>query len=95
MSKTKLTRNSAAEEAAIEAGIRTDPDTYVMSDEEFSQAAAEKRHRGRPVGSVAEVTKKPVTIRLDPDLVEAMRSSGPGWQTRANEVLRQGFLSPK
>ena len=47
------------------------------------------RRRGRPVGSVAAVTKTPVTLRLDPDALAHWRASGKGWQTRAAEVLRK------
>jgi uncharacterized protein (DUF4415 family) len=44
--------------------------------------------RGRPVGSVAAVTKSPVKLRLDPDVLAALRATGKGWQTRVNELLR-------
>lgn len=43
--------------------------------------------RGRPPGS----TKQAVSLRLDTELVTALRATGPGWQTRANEVLRKGM----
>ena len=33
--------------------------------------------------------KKPVTIRLDADVLEWFRSQGPGYQTRINRLLRQ------
>lgn len=52
-----------------------------------------KARRGRPVGSVASVTKTPVKIRLDPDIVAALRASGRGWQSRVNELLRREILS--
>ena len=42
--------------------------------------------RGRPK---AAVTKTPVTIRLDPDVVEHYRAMGKGWQSRMNEDLRK------
>ena len=51
-----------------------------------------KARRGRPMGSVMEVTKTPVKIRLDPDLVAALRASGRGWQTRVNDMLRRQVL---
>jgi uncharacterized protein (DUF4415 family) len=47
-----------------------------------------ERRRGRPVGSVAAVTKEPVKLRLDPDVLAALRASGEGWQTRINDMLR-------
>lgn len=46
------------------------------------------RRRGRPVGSVQAVTKEPVKLRLDADVLAALRASGDGWQTRVNETLR-------
>lgn len=42
--------------------------------------------RGRPK---AEVTKQPLTVRYDADIVEAFRAMGPGWQTRMNDALRE------
>lgn len=43
-----------------------------------------RRGRGRPP---VTRTKKLVTLRLDPAIVERWRASGPGWQTRMNAVL--------
>lgn len=40
--------------------------------------------RGRPVGSG---TKQQITLRLDKDVIEAFRKTGPGWQARMNDVL--------
>jgi uncharacterized protein (DUF4415 family) len=41
--------------------------------------------RGRPK---AASPKEPVKIRLDADVLAALRSSGEGWQTRINDTLR-------
>lgn len=49
--------------------------------------------RGRPLGSKAQAVKQSVKIRLDPDVLAALRATGKGWQTRVNEVLRERFLS--
>jgi uncharacterized protein (DUF4415 family) len=46
------------------------------------------RRRGRPAGSKQEVTKEAVKIRLDADVMAALRASGDGWQTRINDALR-------
>ena len=51
-----------------------------------AQIAARKR--GRPTGSVKAHAKVSTTIRFDADVLEALKASGPGWQTRANEALR-------
>lgn len=42
--------------------------------------------RGRPK---AAVTKVSTTIRLDPDVIEAFKAQGPGWQGRMNDALRK------
>jgi len=41
--------------------------------------------RGRPP---LENPKKHINIRLSADVVEALRQTGPGWQTRIDDVLR-------
>ncbi len=41
--------------------------------------------RGRPV---AAKPKQAISIRLSPDVLEYFRSSGKGWQTRLDDVLR-------
>ena len=41
--------------------------------------------RGRPK---AALTKEPIKLRLDADVLAALRASGDGWQTRVNEMLR-------
>jgi uncharacterized protein (DUF4415 family) len=37
--------------------------------------------------------KEQVAIRLDQELVSALRASGPGWQTRVNTVLKDWMAS--
>ena len=46
--------------------------------------------RGRPK---SPVTKVSTTIRLDADVLEALKSGGAGWQTRANGILRAKLLA--
>ncbi|AYJ85311.1 hypothetical protein D3Y57_04650 (plasmid) [Sphingomonas paeninsulae] len=43
--------------------------------------------RGRPKGSVSS-SKTLVSLRLDNDVLERFRATGPGWQSRINEALR-------
>ncbi len=44
------------------------------------------RKGGRPK---SEHPKKAVNIRLDADLLDHFRASGPGWQSRINDTLRR------
>ncbi len=41
-----------------------------------------------PPGELKNATKRPVTIRLDADVVEWFKRFGGGYQTRINRVLR-------
>src|SRR2546423_15130996 len=44
------------------------------------------------LGKFYRPPKKPVTIRLDSDVVEWLKSEGPGYQTKANWLLRSAML---
>jgi uncharacterized protein (DUF4415 family) len=48
-------------------------------------AAALVNKGGRPRGS----QKQAVSIRLDREVVEKFRATGPGWQSRINEALKR------
>jgi uncharacterized protein (DUF4415 family) len=60
-----------------------------LTDEMMARAVPgsdpERIRRGRPA---AENRKRLVSIRLDPDVLDALRATGPGWQTRVNDALR-------
>lgn len=70
--------------------IWNDPDDAPQLTAEFFQFADlykgdKVQARGR---SKAAFTKEPVKLRLDADVLAALRASGEGWQTRINETLR-------
>ncbi len=81
------------------APIWTDPDEAPELTDDFFERAALKdgdrilrpaqgtlTKRGRPK---LENPKRQVTLRLDSDLIDRLRESGPGWQSRINEILRK------
>ena len=39
--------------------------------------------------STRRQVKQRITIRLDKDVLSMLRATGPGWQTRINEILRK------
>ncbi len=47
-----------------------------------------RRGKGRPPKEHRKVNQ---TLRIDPDVLEAYRQEGKGWQTHINEVLRQNM----
>jgi uncharacterized protein (DUF4415 family) len=62
-----------------------DEDDRPATEEELRAGIeAYRRSRGRPAGS----NKKRIAIRLDNDVLAALRATGKGWQTRVNNVLR-------
>jgi uncharacterized protein (DUF4415 family) len=63
-----------------------DEDDRPASAEALQRALADlPRKRGRPLSSS---TKQQVAIRFDRDVLAALRATGPGWQTRVNDVMR-------
>lgn len=79
--------------------IWTDPDDAPELTDDFFERAELKdgdrmlrpaqgtlTKRGRPK---LENPKRQVTIRLDSDLIDRLRESGPGWQSRINDILRK------
>lgn len=95
--KPRINPLTAAEEAKVQIEIANDPDAPEATDEELAQAKpfAEafpdlmesiKRARGRPS---IEKPRQQVSLRLDPDVIKAFKSTGKGWQGRVNEALRK------
>ena len=78
-------------EAAADAPVALDADTdlYDPNDpkavEAFWQAATIRRGRGRPPAAVKRPT---LNMRVDAEVLEAFKSTGPGWQTRINAALK-------
>ena len=63
----------------------------VVSKDEYREAV-KKTLRGRPGGTG---TKSPTTIRLDDDILATFKSTGKGWQTRVNNILREWLQGHK
>lgn len=61
-------------------------DTFLERADEYRGTKLVKR--GRPPKADAKVAVK---LRLDPDLLAVLKATGPGWQTRANRILRERF----
>jgi len=101
MNDKKYTSTSDAEEARIQKMIASDPDAPEVTDAQIAKAKpfteafpalAENMHKnvgGRPCSKNPKV---PVSIRLDQDVVAKFKATGPGWQSRVNEVLRKSAV---
>ena len=53
--------------------------------EDYWKAATITRGRGRPALAVKRPT---LNMRIDPDVLNAFKATGQGWQTRINAALR-------
>lgn len=76
-SRTDHVRNQTLSDDDLERSIANDPDWADIPDNWHEHAEA-----------VMPKPKVPVSIRLDADLIEHFRSTGRGWQTRINAILR-------
>lgn len=96
MPKLDLPPITDAEEVRIQAGIAADADNPELTDAQFARARpfadafpelASNLRRSR--GPQKTPTKQLVSLRLDQDVIERFKATGPGWQTRMNDVLRK------
>jgi uncharacterized protein (DUF4415 family) len=83
----KLTREQKRDIRAIAA----------MRDEDidFSDAPLVLDWSGAEIGKFYRPPKKPVTIRLDSDVIDWLKSHGRGYQTKANWLLRRAMMHSK
>jgi uncharacterized protein (DUF4415 family) len=69
-----------------------DPEDRDVSLAAVEQALAEREERRRLRGAQKSPIKEQVSIRLDADVVAALRAGGSGWQSRVNSILREQVL---
>jgi len=90
--KTKSGRSiilpTQEEDAAITAAAMSDPDAQPLTDKQLKAM----RPMGRP--RLAH-PKAALTMRVDVDVLDAFKATGPGWQTRVNALLRDAVASGK
>ncbi len=77
---------TAAEERAITAAAKADADAQPLTPKQLKAMIPMKALRGRPK---SENTKKLVSVRYSPEVLEYFRSTGEGWQSRMDKVLCQ------
>jgi uncharacterized protein (DUF4415 family) len=64
-----------------------DDDIPDMSTPEWqAKFTVAKLKRGRPPAIAPKIS---TTIRLDPEILSAFQTAGPGWQTRINAALKE------
>jgi len=74
-----------AEDRAINAAAETDPDAQPLTAKQLKAMVPIRALRGRPKSAK---TKQLVSIRYSPEVLTYFRSTGEGWQSLIDRVLR-------
>ena len=77
---------SVEEDDAITAAARSDPDARPLTPKQLESMVPLRSLRGRPK---SENKKLLVSIRYSPEVVAYFKSTGEGWQSLMDSVLRQ------
>ena len=77
---------TAAEDKAITAAAKSDPDAQPLTPAQLKAMVPLRSLRGRPK---SENKKLLVSVRYSPEVVAYFRSTGEGWQSRMDGVLRR------
>ena len=74
------------EDRAITAAARSDPDAQPLTPKQLKAMVPIRALRGRPR---SENKKLLVSVRYSPEVIAYFKSTGEGWQSRMDGVLRQ------
>ncbi len=77
---------TTAEDKAITAAAKSDPDAQPLTPKQLKAMVPIRALRGRPK---SENKKLLVSVRYSPEVVAYFKSTGEGWQSRMDGVLRQ------
>jgi len=77
---------TAEEDRAITTAARSDPDAQPLTPKQLKAMVPLRALRGRPK---SENKKLLVSVRYSREVVEYFKSTGEGWQSRMDGVLRQ------
>jgi uncharacterized protein (DUF4415 family) len=81
-----LVMPSPREDKAITAAAKADPDAQPLTPRQLEAMVPIRALLGRPKSANKKLL---VSVRYSPEVVKYFRSTGTGWQSRMNGVLRQ------
>ena len=84
--RSSIVMPSAAEDRAITAAAKADPDAQPLTPKRLAATVPSRALRGRPKSTNA---KQLVSVRYSPEVLAYFRSTGEGWQSRMDGVLRE------
>ena len=77
---------SLEEDRAISAAAKADPDAKPLTSKQLKAMVPLKALRGRPKSASKKLL---VSVRYSPEVIEFFKSTGEGWQSRMDSVLRR------
>lgn len=77
---------SLQEDRTINVAAKSDPDAQPLTPKQLKAMVPMRTLRGRPK---SERTKQLVSVRYSPEVLAYFRSTGEGWQSRIDLVLRE------
>ncbi|MEY4726678.1 MAG: hypothetical protein RLZ36_1305 [Pseudomonadota bacterium] len=86
MKRSKVQMPSAQEDRAITVAARLDPDAQPLTSQQLKAMVPMKALRGRPK---SETKKRLVSVRYSPEVIDYFKSTGDGWQSLMDTVLRK------
>ncbi|MEO8224909.1 MAG: BrnA antitoxin family protein [Gammaproteobacteria bacterium] len=75
-----------AEDRRIRAAARSDPDALPLTAKQLKAMVPMRALRGRPKSANAKLL---ISVRYSPEVVAYFKSTGAGWQSRMDGVLRR------
>ena len=77
---------TSKEDRAITAAAKSDPDARPLTPKQLKSMVPLRTLRGRPKSGSA---KQLVSVRYSPEVLAYFKSTGEGWQSRMDGVLRE------
>src|SRR5574337_1688084 len=86
ISKRPIRMPTAEEDKVITAAAKRDPDAQPLTPKQLQAMMPLKALRGRPKSAHKKLL---VSVRYSPEVVAYFKSTGEGWQSRMDSVLRK------
>jgi len=84
--RSSITLPTLKEDRAITAAAKSDPDARPLTPRQLKAMIPLRALRGRPKSANA---KQLVSVRYSPEVLAFFKSTGDGWQSRMDGVLRE------
>ncbi len=75
--------------------LKTMPDSEIDYTDIPRQDPNDPKWRKAVVGRFYRPIKQPIALRLDADLIAWLKSKGPGYQSRINEIIRKQMMADR